>query len=240
MVSVTAPIDHPFVLIVALDLTDTASGGYALDQATRIAGRVPGSQLHVLHVSTEDVTSETLGLLRHYVSAKATALGGSKQQTVAVHVRRGDPAHEIVQLATDFSADLVIVGTHKVPHLKSLFVGFDGRTGDAERNVSGRGRRAPAEASAVAGHRHRASVYGLRADAFSDRRPLVVVRTPFRASRRADAPPPLFVRVRPAVCGPRLRSVGVGDRLTAKRLSRDHEHGGGLGASYPRTLSAAA
>jgi nucleotide-binding universal stress UspA family protein len=123
MYNVTAPIDQPFVLIVALDLTDTASGGYALDQATRIAGRVPGSQLHVLHVSTEDVTSETLGLLRHYVSAKATALGGSTQQTVAVHVRRGDPAHEIVQLATDLSADLVIVGTHKVPHLKSLFVG---------------------------------------------------------------------------------------------------------------------
>jgi len=123
MSNVTAPMDQPFVLVVALDLTDTASGGYALDQATRIAGRVPGSQLHVLHVSTADVTSETLGLLRHYVSAKATALGGPTQQTVAVHVRRGDPANEIVQLATDLSADLVIVGTHKVPHLKTLFVG---------------------------------------------------------------------------------------------------------------------
>jgi nucleotide-binding universal stress UspA family protein len=123
MSNVTASTAQPFVLIVALDLTDTASGGYALDQATRIAGRVPGSQLHVLHVSTEDVKSETLGLLRHYVSAKATALGGPMQQTVAVHVRSGDPAHEIVQLATDLSADLVIVGTHKMPHLKNLFVG---------------------------------------------------------------------------------------------------------------------
>jgi nucleotide-binding universal stress UspA family protein len=123
MSNVTAPIDRPFVLVVALDLADTASGGYALDQATRIATRVPGSQLHVLHVCTSDVTSETLGLLRHYVSEKATALGGATQQTIAVHVRKGEPAREIAQLATDLGADVVVVGTHKTPHLKNLFVG---------------------------------------------------------------------------------------------------------------------
>jgi nucleotide-binding universal stress UspA family protein len=123
MSNVPAPSDRPFVLVVALDLADTASGGYALDQAMRIATRVPGSQLHALHVSTSDVTRETLGLLRHYVSEKATALGGPTQQTVAVHVRKGEPAREIAQLATDLSADLIIVGTHKAPHLKNLFVG---------------------------------------------------------------------------------------------------------------------
>jgi nucleotide-binding universal stress UspA family protein len=123
MSNVTAPSDRPFVLVVALDLADTASGGYALDQAMRVATRVPSSQLHVLHVSTADAKTETLGLLRHYVSEKATALGGPKQQTVAVHVRKGEPAHEIVQLAADLCADLVVLGTHKTPHLKNLFVG---------------------------------------------------------------------------------------------------------------------
>ncbi len=123
MSNVTAPSARPFVLVIALDLADTASGGYALDQATRIATRVPGSQLHVLHVCTSDVKSETLGLLRHYVSEKATALGGPMQQTVAVHVRKGEPAREIAQLATDVCADLIVVGTHKAPHLKNLFVG---------------------------------------------------------------------------------------------------------------------
>jgi nucleotide-binding universal stress UspA family protein len=123
MSNATAPSDRPFVLVVALDLADTASGGYALDQAMRVATRVPGSQLHVLHVCTSDVTNETLGLLRHYVSEKATALGGMGQQTVAVHVRKGDPPREIAQLAADLSADLIVVGTHKAPHLKNLFVG---------------------------------------------------------------------------------------------------------------------
>jgi nucleotide-binding universal stress UspA family protein len=119
--------DRPFVLVVALDLADTASGGYALGQAMRIAGRVPGSQLHVLHVSIDDVKSDTLGLLQHYVSGKATEVGGPTQQTVAVHVavhvKSGDPAREIAQLATDLSADMIVVGTHKAPHLKNLFVG---------------------------------------------------------------------------------------------------------------------
>jgi nucleotide-binding universal stress UspA family protein len=123
MSNAIAPRDRPFVLVVALDLADAASGGYALDQAMRIGSRVPGSQLHVLHVSTSDVESQTLGLLRHYVSEKATALGGQRQQTVAVHVKKGEPAREIAQLATDLSADLIVVGTHKAPHLKNLFLG---------------------------------------------------------------------------------------------------------------------
>jgi nucleotide-binding universal stress UspA family protein len=117
------PIDRPFVLVVALDLADTESGGYALDQATRVVARIPGSHLHVLHVTKSNVTPEALGLLSHYVSAKAAALVGPRQQKVAVHVRKGEPAREIVQLATDLSADMILVGTHKPPHLKSLFAG---------------------------------------------------------------------------------------------------------------------
>jgi nucleotide-binding universal stress UspA family protein len=115
--------DHAFVLVVAVDLADTASGGYALDQAFRIARRIPGSQLHVLHVSSADAKDETLGLLRLYVQEKAAALGGCQRQNVAVHVRRGDSAKEIAQLATDLGSDLVVVGSHKTPELKKIFLG---------------------------------------------------------------------------------------------------------------------
>jgi hypothetical protein len=44
-------------------------------------------------------------------------------QRAGIHVRRGDAAREIAQLGTDIGADVVIVGTHKAPQLKSLFVG---------------------------------------------------------------------------------------------------------------------
>jgi nucleotide-binding universal stress UspA family protein len=114
---------RPFVLVVALDLADTPSGGYALDQALRVARRVPDSLLHIVHVSTSDVKEETLGLLRHYVEEKAAALGGCEHQTVAVHVRKGDPGREIAELAAEVAADLILVGSHKAPHLRTLLLG---------------------------------------------------------------------------------------------------------------------
>jgi nucleotide-binding universal stress UspA family protein len=114
---------RPFVLVAALDLADTASGGYALDQALRISRRIPGSQLHALHVSVVAVQAETLGMLRHYVEEKATALGGCERQTFAVHVRKGVPAREIAQLASDLGADVIVVGTHETPQLRKLFIG---------------------------------------------------------------------------------------------------------------------
>jgi nucleotide-binding universal stress UspA family protein len=111
------------MLLVALDLADTASGGFALDEALRIARRIPDSQMHALHVSTSDVQAQTLGMLRHYVEEKAIALGGCERQVVAVHVRKGDAGREIAQLAVELAADLIIVGTHKAPTLKKLIVG---------------------------------------------------------------------------------------------------------------------
>jgi nucleotide-binding universal stress UspA family protein len=123
MSNTVTPGGRSFVLVVALDLADTDSGGYALDQGLRIARRIPRSQLHAVHVSAEDAKPATLGLLRHYLEGKALALGGCEQQSMAVHVRKGDAGHEIAQLATDLGADLIIIGAHRGPNLKSLVVG---------------------------------------------------------------------------------------------------------------------
>jgi nucleotide-binding universal stress UspA family protein len=116
------PAGLPFVLVVAVDLTDTPSGGYAVDQAFQIVARIPGSQLHVIHVTPGQASRETLGLLRLYVSEKAAALGVT-QQSVGVHVREGEAAHEIARLAEELAADLVVVGAHRAATVRKLLVG---------------------------------------------------------------------------------------------------------------------
>jgi nucleotide-binding universal stress UspA family protein len=132
MSNVTTPNGRSFVLVAALDLADTASGGYALDQALRIARRIPDSRMHAVHVGHADADRQTLGLLRHYVEQKAVALGGCEQQSIAVHLRKGDPGQQIAQLAADLGADLIVVGAHKGEHLRKLVIGST-----AERVMAG-------------------------------------------------------------------------------------------------------
>jgi nucleotide-binding universal stress UspA family protein len=123
MDNISSITDHPFTIVVALDLADTPSGGFAFEQAGRIALRIAGSQVHVLHVSAKDPTDQTLGLLRMYVSERLKTIEGASGLPVAAHVRQGDAPTVIAQFAADIWADLVVVGTHKPAHLKSLFVG---------------------------------------------------------------------------------------------------------------------
>ncbi len=127
MQSTSLAPQSPFVLTLGLDITDTASSGFAFDQAALIASRVVRSRMHVVYVlgagAGADVSREADGLLNRYVSEKWAALGRETSQVFGVHVRRGDAAREIAQLAAEVSADLIIVGNHKVPHLKTIFMG---------------------------------------------------------------------------------------------------------------------
>ena len=127
MTQASVGIDRPFLVLVGLELTGATSGGFALDQAARIALRIPASQLHVLHVlandADDDATREAVGLLRSCLSEKADRLAGLPHRSVGVHVRRGHAAREIAQLANDIGADLIVLGTHRPAYRKSLFVG---------------------------------------------------------------------------------------------------------------------
>ena len=123
----SAEFDRPFLVLVGLDLSEAAAGGFALDQAARIALRIPASQLHVLHVlgndADDEATQEAAARLRLCLSEKADALASLPRRSVGVHVRRGHAAREIAQLANDIAADLIVLGTHRPAHRKSLFVG---------------------------------------------------------------------------------------------------------------------
>jgi nucleotide-binding universal stress UspA family protein len=116
--------EQPFTVVLGLDLDDTESSGFAFDQGARIVGRIPGAVLHVLHVLAPEAVTlapETAGLLRLYVSEKAVALDAAAPSRVGVHVRRGDAAKEIAQLAVEVAADVIVVGSHKAA-VKHLFL----------------------------------------------------------------------------------------------------------------------
>jgi nucleotide-binding universal stress UspA family protein len=120
-------LKRPFVLTLGLDLKDTESSGFAFDQAAHVASRIPQSQLQVVYVlpkdAKADVSREAAGLLKLYVSEKWAALGMPSAQIFGVHVRLGDPAREITQFAAEVAADIIVVGSHKHPHLKAIFMG---------------------------------------------------------------------------------------------------------------------
>lgn len=112
-------------VVVGLDFTD--ADGPAFDQAVRIAQRVPRSELHLVHVfgaePSRAKSKELVGHLRLYVNEKAAAMGGLGGITVGIHLRSGKPVREIVQLATEVSADIIVVGSYRGPHLSHWVLG---------------------------------------------------------------------------------------------------------------------
>jgi len=112
-------------IVVGLAFTD--ADGAAFDQAARIARSVPHGNLQLIHVfeKAPDAASarDLVEHLRLYVNEKAAESGGLKAMTVGIHLRAGKPVREIAQFATDVSANLIVIGAHKHPHLKSWVVG---------------------------------------------------------------------------------------------------------------------
>jgi len=112
-------------IVVGLDFTD--ADGPAFDQAVRIARRVPLSELHLVHVfdaePSEARSRDLVGHLRLYVNEKAAAMGGLRGMKVGIHLRSGKPVREIVQLATEVSADIIVVGSYRGPHLRHWALG---------------------------------------------------------------------------------------------------------------------
>jgi nucleotide-binding universal stress UspA family protein len=98
-----------------------------LGLANELAQRVPRSELHLVHVfdaqPSEARSRDLVGHLRLYANEKAASMNGLKGVMVGIHLRAGRPVREIVQLATEVRADLIVVGSHRGPHLKHWIVG---------------------------------------------------------------------------------------------------------------------
>lgn len=133
-----AGTEDRFTVVVGIDFSE--SSNFALDQALALANRRDDADVHVVYVEDELTTpripaamsgqsSETDEMLesvkrrateRLEVLAKAAT---PRIRHVIAHVRRGEPAEHIVQLASHLDADMVLVGTHGRRGIKRLLVG---------------------------------------------------------------------------------------------------------------------
>ena len=118
-----------FRIVVGVDFT--TEGDHALDEALRYVHQLENDELHAVHVVPDHRRVERLSdalvsgerRLRAHVLTRARALGESWEQAVSFHVRVGDVADAIHQVAVDVEADLIIVGTHARRGLEKVLLG---------------------------------------------------------------------------------------------------------------------
>jgi len=125
-------------IVVGLDFS--TAGHLALEQAFRVTRIHATSELHVVHAVTREDLHQADGLAR--VEREEDALHHPPRRVwdridhvahgmglemdpirVFAHVRLGSPAAALLQVAVDYDADLIMVGTHDRKGLSRVFAG---------------------------------------------------------------------------------------------------------------------
>lgn len=131
MSSTTDESNRPLHIVVGCDFSPLSE--LALREAATIASDREGSQIHVLHVldgtdrlshtGQADIVSETIDHLRSEIERAFTGVDARDDIGVFTHVLYGDPADEVLGLAEDVAAHLLVVGTHGKKGLRRLLLG---------------------------------------------------------------------------------------------------------------------
>ena len=118
-------------IVVGVDFTEL--GDHALDEAIRYARRIDDDELHVVFVITDAPKRKMAQVARHLEEARAALrdrviarceqTGQRFDQQVVLHVRLGEPAEALHQVAVDVHADLIVVGTHGRRGLSKMLLG---------------------------------------------------------------------------------------------------------------------
>ena len=118
------PLVRPFIVLAAVDSTPMAARVERVAAASASARAEP--ELHFVHVvenagETADTAAKLLEDGRSYLERAA---GKAPQKApVFVHLRFGKPWEQIVRVASDICADLVVVGTHGRSGVSRLVLG---------------------------------------------------------------------------------------------------------------------
>lgn len=134
-------IKNKGVVVVGVDYSQNSND--ALRAAYELAGTAVDAAVHLVHVARASRTQPFAGMARPFASSSPSPtdeLNEEKreieeliQRTAAMmeknsphlfgHLRTGDPGREIVQLASDLSANLIVVGTHGRTGVMKLLLG---------------------------------------------------------------------------------------------------------------------
>ena len=135
-------IKNNAVIVVGVDYSQNSND--ALEAACGLARTIADAAVHLVHVTTPSGAQPFAGMTQPFAASANPApvdelqeekreLEALTQRTVASvapsgarlfgHLRTGNAAREIVQLASDLSADLIVVGTHGETGVMRLLLG---------------------------------------------------------------------------------------------------------------------
>lgn len=118
------------VVIAAMDRTPASEA--VLHTATSLAQGIAGAELHLVHVITvapEPVAPSMSAPARFLEEGRAWVDGVAARAAerfkgrVAAHLAVGDATREILQIASDLEADLVVVGSHGKGAIERMLAG---------------------------------------------------------------------------------------------------------------------
>ena len=117
------------VIIAALDRSPATD--QVIQTATSLAARIAGAEIHLVHTvdagnppgATAIALTETFREAHAFLDESAGRIAAYFSGGIVTHLAAGDPAREIIQLAADVEADLIVVGTHGKKTLERLLMG---------------------------------------------------------------------------------------------------------------------
>ncbi len=125
--------EKAYTIVVGIDFSDASDA--ALDEALQLS-MARNAELHVLYVDDHfrapeggrEAAEAALSRIEQHGISRISELGTRQGKPLTFrrlysHFRLGAPAEQLVQLAADLDADLVVVGTHGRSGLQRLVLG---------------------------------------------------------------------------------------------------------------------
>lgn len=126
------PASQPYRILIAVAFDTTATP--VLLEGMNLAKGHAGSELHIVHVAAETDRPEAAytvvpmaerpeGPVMQLRNRLELAWQQTPERGAIAHIRYGDPAKAILQLAIDIGADVLVVGTHRRSGVQKLVLG---------------------------------------------------------------------------------------------------------------------